>query len=83
MEPAGGDPEIPPAAIEKKYHELAFVAAGGEVKQSDIPATENGNEKRVSVAVKEYLAYSLDRQGKSGYGLATRTPETYGNEARL
>lgn len=31
----------------------------------------------MSNAVKDYLADCNDRQGKSGYGLAVRTPETY------
>lgn len=35
------------------------------------------NRKRVSTAVSEYLEDCLDRQGKSGYGLASRTHETY------
>jgi integrase len=33
--------------------------------------------KSVSTAISEYLEDCLDRQGKSGYGLASRTHETY------
>jgi len=53
------------------------VAAGGEIKQSDNHSVSNGQRKLVSKAVAEYLADCKDRQGKSGYGLAARTPETY------
>jgi hypothetical protein len=77
LDSIGSDPEIALADLEKKRLELAFVAAGGEVKQSDNPAGSNGTRKRVSKAVEEYLADCKDRQGKSGYGLAARTHETY------
>jgi hypothetical protein len=73
----GNDPEVALGALDKKRLELAYVAAGGEIKQSDNPAINNGQRKRVSKAVGEYLADCKDRQGKSGYGLAVRTPETY------
>jgi hypothetical protein len=35
------------------------------------------DRKKVSTAITEYLEDCLDRQGKSGYGLASRTHETY------
>ena len=77
LDPVGNDPEVALGALDKKRLELAYVAAGGEIKQSDNPAINNGQRKRVSKAVGEYLADCKDRQGKSGYGLAVRTPETY------
>jgi hypothetical protein len=33
-----------------------------------------GEKRRVGKAVEEYLADCEDRQGKSGYGFAVRTP---------
>lgn len=80
MDPVGSDPEVALAALNKKRLELAYVAAGGKIKESDsnLP-TENGRRKRVSVAVEEYHADCIDRQGKSGYGLAVRTTDTYGD----
>jgi integrase len=117
LDPAGSDPEAALNALQKKRLELAYVAAGGEVKQPDNkkslessfvaaggevkqpddkkgpePAevvaggevkqpdnqpTNNGEQETVSTAVKEYLEDCDDRQGKSGYGLAVRTPESY------
>jgi integrase len=97
LDPAGSDPEAALNALQKKRLELAYVAAGGEVKQPDDkkgpePAevvaggevkqpdnqpTNNGEQETVSTAVKEYLEDCDDRQGKSGYGLAVRTPESY------
>lgn len=113
MEPVGRDPEHALRMVNRKRAALAFIAAGGEVKNSqsiqtpvpDSPAlaeqnqnlTQNSvrdlagdNEKRkgtdpnapqgrksVKAAVSEYLDDCLDRQGKSGYGLAPRTHETY------
>jgi hypothetical protein len=61
----------------KKSLELAYVAAGGEIKQNEDHPVSNGQKRPVSNAVKDYLADCNDRQGKSGYGLAVRTPETY------
>jgi len=117
MDPAGRDPKEALRKANLKRSALAFVAAGGEIKQADnkksmesayvaaggeIQQSNNKNnpesthvkvdgkiqqsddhpascgEKRyVSQTVKEYLADCEDRQGKSGYGLAVRTPETY------
>ncbi len=51
----------------------------GEIKQRDNGVVANGQRKLVSEAVKEYLTDCKDRQGKSGYGMATRTPKTYEN----
>ena len=73
----GSDPKKALEKLEKKRLELAYVAAGGEVKDSDVPLDGEGQRKRVSSAVKDYLEDCADRQGKSGYGLAVRTPETY------
>ena len=73
----GNDPKKAIEKLEKKRLELAYVAAGGEVRQSDVPLDGQGQRKRVSAAVKDYLDDCADRQGKSGYGLAVRTPEAY------
>jgi integrase len=73
----GNDPKKALEKLEKKRLELAYVAAGGEVKHSDVPLDGQGQRKRVSSAVKDYLEDCADRQGKSGYGLAVRTPEAY------
>ncbi len=73
----GNDPKKAIEKLEKKRLELAYVAAGGEVKHSDVPLDGQGQRKRVSSAVKDYLEDCADRQGKSGYGLAVRTPEAY------
>jgi integrase len=75
MAPAGGAPAAALAALNKKRLELAYVAAGGEVKESTLP--QNEKRKRLSAAIKEYLEDCADRQGKSGYGLAPRTPKAY------
>jgi hypothetical protein len=117
MEPVGRDPEQALRMAKLKRTALAFVAAGGEIKQADnkkklesayvaaggeIQESDNkedlesfpmsvdreiqrrndkpvslGEKRRVSKAVEEYLTDCEDRQGKSGYGLAVRTPETY------
>ena len=71
---AGGEVKQPD---DKKGPESAEVVAGGEVKQPDNQPTNNGEQETVSTAVKEYLEDCDDRQGKSGYGLAVRTPESY------
>ena len=73
----GNDPKKAIEKLEKKRLELAYVAAGGEIKQRDVPLDGQGQRKRVSSAVKDYLDDCADRQGKSGYGLAVRTPEAY------
>lgn len=110
LDPVGNDPEAALIALQRKRLELAYVAAGGEIKQPDVKkslesvylavggqiqpangailsphpassgeAKQGGDHqsKLVSEAVKNYLADCKDRQGKSGYGLATRTPQTY------
>lgn len=117
LEPAGNDPEVVLKALNKKRHEMAFVAAGGliqvpdrkkaieaaylgaggqvcraedealhpfpsvgtrgEIKRPDDREVNNGKRKLVADAVVDYLADCEDRQGKSGYGLAARTPKTY------
>ncbi len=73
----GSDPKKAIEKLERKRLELAYVAAGGEVKHSDVPLDGQAQRKRVSSAVKDYLEDCADRQGKSGYGLAVRTPEAY------
>ena len=73
----GSDPKKALEKLEKKRLELAYLAAGGEVKHSDAPLDGQGQRKRVSSAVKDYLEECADRQGKSGDGLAVRTPEAY------
>ncbi len=97
LDSVGNDPEAALHALQKKRLELAYVAAGGEIKQpdnmkdlehaylaaggeikqGDNHSVSNGQRKLVRKAVEEYLADCNDRQGKSGYGLAARTPETY------
>ena len=83
MQPVGRDSEHALKMLNKKILELAYLAAGGEIKEgSDYTPPSPGQNaigKRVSLAVKEYLADCRDRQGKSGYGLAKRTPEAYKN----
>jgi integrase len=81
MDPVGRDSEHALKMLNKKRLELAYVAAGGEVKEGEgtpeKDPDQNGNRKKMSVAVDEYLKDCRDREGKSGYGLASRTPETY------
>lgn len=55
------------------------VTATGEIKQGNNGVVSDGQRKLVSEVVKDYLTDCKDRQGKSGYGLATRTPKTYEN----
>jgi integrase len=80
---AGGEIQAPEIALEanKKRLELAYTVAGGEIKDGanvgSEPAPDDGGRKSLSDAVKEYLADCKDRQGKSGYGLAVRTPKDY------
>jgi hypothetical protein len=61
----------------KKNLESAYVASCGEINQIDNQPASKGEKKPVSKAVKEYLDNCDDRKGKSGYGLAVRTPESY------
>jgi len=81
MDPVGRDSEHALKMLNKKRLELAYKGAGGEIKESDEgsdqPSNPDNARKEVSVAVAEYLAECRDREGKSGYGLASRTPETY------
>jgi len=48
-----------------------------EVKNGDGSETSVPDRKTVRTAISEYLEDCLDRQGKSGYGLASRTYEAY------
>jgi integrase len=47
------------------------------VKNKSLVQNPVPDRKKVSTAISEYLEDCLDRQGKSGYGLAFRTHETY------
>lgn len=47
------------------------VTATGEIKQGDNGVVSDGKRKLVSEVVKDHLTDCKDRQGKSGYGLAT------------
>lgn len=76
MEPLGPDPDVAKVAFDKKSAELRFIATGGEVKHDESKA-EHAQRVKVSKAVEEYIDDCLDRQGKSGYGLAGRTVEAY------
>lgn len=49
----------------------------GKVKNAGPDAKSPEDRKQVGTAITEYLEDCLDRQGKSGYGLASRTHETY------
>ena len=64
-------------ADNKKGPESTEVASGGEINQIGNQPVSNGEKKPVGKAVKEYLDDCDDRMGKSGYGLAVRTPESY------
>lgn len=81
VEPVGRDSRHALEVLDKKRLELAYRAAGGKIqeikKPPDQPPERSARRKKVSEAVAEYLAECRDRQGKSGYGLAARTPETY------
>lgn len=61
----------------KKILEAAYVAAGGKIEQRDNLTAADDSRKRLSDAVKAYLQSCAKRQGKSGYGLAPRTSESY------
>jgi hypothetical protein len=73
-EPVGRDSEHALKMLNKKRLELAYTNAGGEIKHGEVAPDkdpdQNGNRKKMSVAIAEYLADCLDREGKSGYGLA-------------
>lgn len=61
----------------KKNLETAYIAAGGVIKLGGNQSITNGGKILVVVAVQNYLNDCNDRMGKSGYGLANRTPTTY------
>lgn len=82
----GPDPEEALHALEKKRLELAFVAAGGEIKDSQRERLIRPEENKVQVtpvrrklsdAVTKYLGRRRTRQGKSGNGMAVRSVEAY------
>jgi hypothetical protein len=89
MDPVGGNPEHAMRMAHLKRVELAYVAAGGKLPghadgkwDPTVKATEHNREtvsgrKMVSTTITEYLADCRVRQGKSGYGLAARTPGDY------
>jgi hypothetical protein len=86
LDPLSPDPEYALRMLEKKRLELAFIAAGGEVKvtistpKALIPEPQVNlvpETKTIRQAVTEYLAYCLTRQGQSGYDLGRRTTEAY------
>ena len=79
MEPLGPDPDVAKVAFDKKSAELRFIATGGEVKPAEVkPADEErGTRTKLTEAIKEFLDDCLDRQGKSGYGLAKGTVKAY------
>jgi hypothetical protein len=79
MEPVGRDPKEALNSIKKKQLELLYVAEGGQIamplngvlfQQTDLHPPRV--KKSFAAAIKEYLD-CVDRQGKSGYGLAPRT----------
>jgi integrase len=53
------------------------VTASDEIKQGETLPIPKNTRVLVSVAVKKYLSVCTERKGKSGYGLAVRTPKTY------
>jgi len=84
MDPVGHDPEHALSEAHLKRTALAYLAAGGEIKPNNppVPPVQAVQEpvrerKKVATAVAEYLEDCKERQGKSGYGLAVRTPKTY------
>jgi hypothetical protein len=109
MDPVGRDPEHALRMANLKRAALAYISAGGEIKNTKtvqnadcdsaevleapgkIPRPQTDHDakgavkshapfrdrKTVSAAISEYLEDCLDRQGKSGYGLASRTREAY------
>ncbi|MGD0157373.1 MAG: hypothetical protein ABSB50_14850 [Terracidiphilus sp.] len=81
MEAVGRDSEHALKMLNKKRLELAFKGAGGEIKENDEgadqPSNRDSTRKKVRVVIDEYLKNCRARQGKSGYGLASRTPKTY------
>jgi integrase len=62
----------------KKTLEAALLAVGGKINQADYETLKADNSRvLVSTAVQKYLSLCNERKGKSGYGLAVRTPKTY------
>ena len=53
------------------------VSAHDEIKQGETLPIANNSRVFVSAAVQKYLSVCTERKGKSGYGLAVRTPTTY------
>ena len=53
------------------------VSAHDEIKQGETLPISNNSRVLVSAAVQKYLSVCTERKGKSGYGLAVRTPKTY------
>ena len=49
----------------------------GEVRNTGLAQPRDRDQKSLRIAISQYLADCLDRQGKSGYGLAVRTPKAY------
>jgi len=60
-----------------QLQDLAGNSTESEGKNTDPGQSPIQDRMSVSTAIAEYLADCLDRQGKSGYGLARRTHETY------
>jgi integrase len=77
LDAVGSDPDTALNALQQKRLELAYVATGDEINQINNHSVTNGEKMPVSKADKEYLEDCDDRKGKSGYGLAVRTPESY------
>jgi integrase len=69
---AGGEERII-IPVQNSIPDLAV----NEEKKSNPAQKPTRERKNVKTAISEYLDDCLDRQGKSGYGLAVRTPETY------
>lgn len=76
--------------LKRKQVELLYVAQGGHVSTPLPAAFDPGaavappkERKSLKEAIKEYLEDCRDRQGKSGYGMAPRTVETYSGRLPL
>ena len=53
------------------------VSPPAEIKQSEALPIHDNSRVLLSTAVQKYLSVCDERKGKSGYGLAVRTPKTY------
>ncbi|HEV2134820.1 MAG TPA: tyrosine-type recombinase/integrase [Terracidiphilus sp.] len=71
---AGG--KIEPAKSQT-LEQLPHVAAQDETKQGEPPTISSNSRTLLTAAVQKYLEVCDERKGKSGYGLAVRTPKTY------